>query len=190
MICCRPFQQPRVDIQPSSTPPRSGACPAARRLQPPSGNAADDAPWSQVSSASLESTCSLAGLLRARPGRPAIAAIASTHFSNILEWWLSTGLPGAGCRGAINAGRAPIDLLLFRQAGPHGRYQCSQTSAALLPLRIQGIGGKSCHGAPVRSRNKRPLRAASSLTASLRAPTWAEGTKAGMRGCSCRHSRC
>lgn len=33
-----------------------------------------------------------------------------------------------------------------------------------------------------------PLRAASSLTASLRAPPLAEGTKAGMRGCSCRHS--
>jgi hypothetical protein len=33
-----------------------------------------------------------------------------------------------------------------------------------------------------------PLRAASSLTASLRAPPLAEGTKAGIRGCSCRHS--
>src|SRR5258708_29849040 len=41
---------------------------------------------------------------------------------------------------------------------------------------------------PVCSTNKMPLRAASSLTASLRAPPLAEGTKAGIRGCSCRHS--
>ena len=41
---------------------------------------------------------------------------------------------------------------------------------------------------PVCSTNKMPLRAASSLTASLRAPPLAEGTKAGIRGCSYRHS--
>src|SRR5258708_24493864 len=44
------------------------------------------------------------------------------------------------------------------------------------------------YGMPVCSTNKMPLRAASSLTASLRAPPLAEGTKAGIRGCSCRHS--
>src|SRR2546429_6459315 len=37
------------------------------------------------------------------------------------------------------------------------------------------------YGMPVCSTNKMPLRAASSLTASLRAPPLAEGTKAGIR---------
>lgn len=37
------------------------------------------------------------------------------------------------------------------------------------------------------STNNMPLRAASLLTASLCAPPLAEDTKAGIRGCSCRH---
>ena len=41
---------------------------------------------------------------------------------------------------------------------------------------------------PVCNTNKMPLRAASSLTASLRAPPLAEGVKVGIRGCNCSHS--
>lgn len=42
-----------------------------------------------------------------------------------------------------------------------------------------------CH---VCSTIRMPLRAASSLTPSLRAPPLADGVKVGIRGCSCRHS--
>ena len=74
---------------------------------------------------------------------------------------------------------------------------CSQTPAAFQSRRrLQHVmtlpyprdWGRSSHGMPVCSTNKMPLRAASSLTASLRAPPLAEGTKAGTRGCSCCHS--
>nr|MBS3719750.1 hypothetical protein [Delftia sp. PE138] len=74
---------------------------------------------------------------------------------------------------------------------------CSQTPAAfqsrrrrqqVMPLPYPRDWGRSSHGMPVCNTNRMPLRAASSLTASLRAPPLEEGTKAGMRGCSCRHS--
>ena len=74
---------------------------------------------------------------------------------------------------------------------------CSQTPAAfqsrrrrqqVMPLPYPSDWGSSCQGMPVCRTNKMPLRAASSLTASLRAPPLADGTKAGIRGCSSRHS--
>lgn len=74
---------------------------------------------------------------------------------------------------------------------------CSQTPATfqsrrrrqqVMPLPYPRGWGRSSHEMPVCSTNRMPLRAASSLTASLRAPPLAEGTKAGIRGCSCRHS--
>ena len=74
---------------------------------------------------------------------------------------------------------------------------CSQTPAVfqsrrrrqqVMPLPYPRDWGRSSHGMPVCSTNRMPLRAASSLTVSLRAPPLAEGTKAGIRGCSCRHS--
>ena len=74
---------------------------------------------------------------------------------------------------------------------------CSQTPATfqsrrrrqhVMPLPYPRDWGRSFHGKPVCSTNKMPLRAALSLSASLRALPLAEGTTAGTRGCSCRHS--
>lgn len=109
------------------------------------------------------SACSFDGLLRGRPGKPAIAGIASTHFSNILEssmfaplTSITSGMPlacstmcrlepsfpvfvsvgpaswlsGAWYRGAINAGPAPIDLVMFTRASQHGLVQLLPTPAA------------------------------------------------------------
>ena len=74
---------------------------------------------------------------------------------------------------------------------------CSQTPATfqsrrrrqhVMPLPYPRDWGRSSHGMPVCSTNKMPLRAALSLSAILRALPLAEGTTAGTRGCSCRHS--
>ena len=74
---------------------------------------------------------------------------------------------------------------------------CSQTPATfqsrrrrqhVMPLPYPRDWGRSFHGKPVCSTNKMPLRAALSLSAILRALPLAEGTTAGTRGCSCRHS--
>ncbi len=58
----------------------------------------------------------------------------------------------------------------------------------VLPLPYPRDWGRSSQGMPVCRTNKMPLKGASLLTASLRAPPLAEGTKAEIRGCSCCHS--
>lgn len=74
--------------------------------------------------------------------------------------------------------------------GPRHQRHSSRAGAGqqVMPLPYPRDWGRSSHGMPVCSTNRMPLRAASSLTASLRAPPLVEGTKAGIRGCSCRHS--
>ncbi len=248
---CRQFQQRFVDIQSSfkADSQLAKTCkPAVRPLHLPamlaqslaaldasSGNATNDASLPQVGSASLEVVAFVGvrvdGLLRGCPSKPVIAAIASTHFSDILESCLfapltkiTRGMPLASttmCRlepslpqsvglGPVSwpprglGAEEPSMLARLQSIWSCSRKRdsmawcnCSQTPAAfksrrcsqhVMPLPYQRDWGRSSQGMPVCRRNKMPLRAASLLTASLRAPPLAEGTKAGIRGCSCCHS--
>ncbi len=67
-------------------------------------------------------------------------------------------------------------------------FQSRSRRQQVMPLPNPSSCGRSSQAMPVCSTNRMPLRAASSLTVRLRAPPLADGTKAGMRGCSCRHS--
>ena len=112
-------------------------------------------------------------------------------------WGPFPGPPGAWHRGAIYAGSAPINLVMLAQTYLHGLVQTLPDAIGIPVTQAPPAGHTTAvtqglrqvfHGMPVCCTNRMPLSAASSLTVSLRAPPSTEGVKAGIRGCSCRHS--
>ncbi len=112
-------------------------------------------------------------------------------------WGPFPGPPGAWHRRAIDARPAPIDLVMFAQAHQHGVVQLlpypgsvpvSQPSPARHAAAIaQGL--RQIFPGHARMQHEQDaIERRSSLTVRLRAPPLADGTKAGMRGCGCRHS--
>lgn len=168
----RPLHHPPVFAQPLAA------------LNASSGNPANDAPLPQVGSASLEVvafvgvhlgwsfTCRFTPLNKITRGMP-LAFTTMCRLEPSLP--LSVGLGpvswplGAWYRGAINAGPAPIDLVMSTHASQHGLVQLLPDTGGIPVVQAPPAGhaaavpkklGKSSQGMPVCSTNKMPLRAA------------------------------
>lgn len=106
--------------------------------------------------------------------------------------WARFLTPGALHRGAINAGPAPINLLVFTQAGQHGLMQLRPDTSSV-PVEQ---APPASHAASL-SKGLRKVfpwnnclqHEQEAIEGSVIAdvPPLSKGTEARIRGCSCRH---